>query len=155
MASNDDKKHRGRPSDHPPIQIWKEVDGHWCRFKDTYETYADAARAIGGDLKEVRKCALGKALTHKGYAFRFDDDDYMRQEIERSRNSHGRDYSKATSRYPGIYYSVTSGKWRAQIYINGSPVSLGAYRTEEEAIEMQRFYCNSKGLQWPLGDLKW
>lgn len=155
MASNDEKKRRGRPSDHPPIQIWKEVDGHWYRFKDTYETYADAARAIDGDLKEVRKCALGKALTHKGYVFRFDDNDYMRQEIEHSRNSHGRDYSKATSKHVGVYRESRSGSWRSQIRVGGQYISLGSYKTEEEALNAQREYCAQRGIEWPPGPNKW
>lgn len=155
MASNDEKKHRGRPSDHPPIQIWKEVDGHWCRFKDTYETYADAARAIGGNTSKVRDCALGKALTHKGCAFRFDDPNYRKDEIEHSRMDHGRDYSNTTSRYPGIYYSVSSGKWRAQVTIGGKVASLGTFETEEKAIEAQQLYCSCRGLPWPIGSIKW
>lgn len=155
MASNGEKKHRGRPSDHPPIQIWKEVDGHWCRFKDTYETYADAARAIGGNMSKVRDCALGKALTHKGCAFRFDDPNYRRDEIEHSRMDHGRDYSNTTSKHVGVYRDSRTGAWRSQIRINKQCMSLGSYKTEEEALDAQREYCVQRGIEWPPGPNKW
>lgn len=156
MAKTKKYEHAGKPSDHPPIQIWKKIDGAMVRFKETYKTYADAAKAIGGDVAHVRKCALGKAISHKGYTFRFDDSEYHRDEIEKEKESRGRDYSGASSRYPGVYWYVRTNRWCAYVYDNsGKRWHVGTYLTEKEAIEMQKLYCELNGYPWPISKLHW
>ena len=41
--------------------------------------------------------------------------------------------SKLTSKYRGVHYHKRSGKWRAQIQLNGKRVSIGSFATQEEA----------------------
>ena len=144
----------GRPSDHPAVQVWRVEDNH-IEFKDAYNTYAEAAKAINGDPSEIRKCAFGLSCSHKGYIFTFADSEYMSDEIEHEKNQRGRDYSSSTSRYVGVYRDSRSGSWRSKVSINGSVISLGSFNTEEEAVYAQREYCLSNGLQWPLGPNKW
>jgi len=38
-----------------------------------------------------------------------------------------------SSKYTGVYFDQQSGKWRAQIMVDGSVCSIGSYQSEEEA----------------------
>ena len=59
------KKHRrpGRPPDHPPVML--------VETGDIFETYTEAAKAIGGDRTNVKRVASGVQSHHKGHRFIF------------------------------------------------------------------------------------
>lgn len=56
-------KKPGRPPTHLPIRI--------IETGDIFDTYSDAAKAIGGDRTNIRRVACGTQSHHKGYHFEF------------------------------------------------------------------------------------
>ena len=60
------KRRPGKPVNHPPV-IVKETG-------EEYDTYTEAAEAIGGDRFGVRKCAEGTQAHNNGYHIEFKED---------------------------------------------------------------------------------
>ena len=57
------EKKVGRPPNHPPIML--------VETGEIFETYTEAAKAIGGDRTNVRRVAYGTQSHHKGHRFIF------------------------------------------------------------------------------------
>lgn len=51
----------------------------------------------------------------------------------------------SSSKYKGVSLDKKSGKWRAQIYINGKQYSIGSYNTAKEAAINYNSFAKTKG----------
>ena len=56
------KKHPGKPPAHPPVVV--------VETGEIFDTFKEAAEAIGGDRSNVRRVAYGVQSHHKGYHFK-------------------------------------------------------------------------------------
>lgn len=61
------------------------------------------------------------------------------RDVEQSQNTKNNKVSKNnTSGYPGVYLDKKSGSWYSQIWSDWKCLSLGSYRTKEEAIAARK-----------------
>lgn len=63
----------------------------------------------------------------------------------RGRNRASR--KNSSSSYPGVHFHKLSGKWRAQIKVNGKTISLGLHKTQEEARDRREAYIVKESLE--------
>jgi hypothetical protein len=66
MQTTPSKRKPGRPVTHPPV---KNIE-----TGEVYETYTDAAKAVGGDRHGVRRVSEGTQTHHHGFHFEFKED---------------------------------------------------------------------------------
>ncbi len=54
----------------------------------------------------------------------------------------------SSSKYIGIHLHKLTGKWRAQIKINGKVKSLGLFFTQEDAFLVRKKFIEDNNLEW-------
>lgn len=64
----------------------------------------------------------------------------------RENRIHAANMKKKTSKYTGVYFHKSSGKWAAQINFNKKNIYLGIYQKEEEAHKAYLAFRRSKNI---------
>lgn len=65
--------------------------------------------------------------------------------VTHRQNLQNRQKTKNSSRYPGVDWAKTNGKWRAQIGINGKNKYIGLFTDEKKAFEAYKQAVNNLG----------
>jgi len=93
-------------------------------------------------MKEVHQLVSIAFLGHKpcGYKLVINHKDFIRLnncvsnlEIITQRENTNKKHLKSSSKFVGVYFNKSKGKWRSQIRINGIQKHLGIFDTELEA----------------------
>jgi len=59
---------------------------------------------------------------------------------------HARKRIKSTSSYMGVHFNKRKKKWRAEIRYNNKSITIGYYKTEEEAYQARKNFEVEKGI---------
>lgn len=131
----------GRVSTKVDDELFEEINRYKWSFDQRYIYRKEWLLSVNGKQK-YRKIYLHKFInqTPKGFDTDHIDGDKLNNLREnlrsatRSQNNMNASKTKdTTSKYKGVFFDRRSGKWRAEIKINGKAKYIGLFKDQDEA----------------------
>jgi len=98
--------------------------------------------------REIMNCPKGKVVDHINGNTLDNRKCNLRIGTQRQNTQNSSSREGSTSKYVGVHIHKLTGKWRAQIKINGKIKSLGLFCSQEEAYQSRLKYIEENRLIW-------